>query len=126
MENADDRTERNMKNPDWLWYITPIANRKMAVVHHAHGKKKNGEKKNGRGTSFPSLTEKWRRYITPIAKRRMVKRKMAAVHRAHREKKKQRKEKMAMVHHAHCKKKNGEKKNGDAGTGLTLYMPEGR
>jgi hypothetical protein len=56
--------------------------------------KKNGEKKNGHGTSRPLRKEKWRKgkwpwHITPIAKR-----------------------KMAMVHHAHCERKNGEKKKG--------------
>ncbi len=59
MENRDDRTERNMESPVWLWYITPIANRKMAFVHHAHRKKKNGEKKNGRGISPLLRKEEW-------------------------------------------------------------------
>jgi hypothetical protein len=56
MENPDDGTERHhMENPDygterhitwkiqmmaqkekWQWYITPIAERKTTMVHHAH------------------------------------------------------------------------------------------
>jgi hypothetical protein len=97
----------------------------------------------------PMSNEKWPWYITPIAKRRMANSKMATVHQkqflasfnnyeeactmlcgkgqvrtqdlgyqaerydhcATRP--------VATVHHAHC-----EKKNGEAGTGLTLYLPE--
>jgi hypothetical protein len=85
--------------------IMPITSRPLRTkkwpVHHAHRKKKNGEKKNDHGTLRPLRTEKWPGHITPITNR-----KMAVVHHAYR-KKKNGEKKMAMVHHAHCEKKNG-------------------
>jgi hypothetical protein len=72
LENPNDGTGENhlershpLQKEEWPWDITPIAKRKLAMVHHAHCEK-----------------ETWALYITPIAKSRM-----AMVHHTHFKKK---------------------------------------